>query len=239
VLTSVELEGGSSLGSQWQALDYWPRWISVSNRYGLTDFDGACRLLRLLKEVRDTLNFEGTVVVKIDDFSVQERLVAWVARLAGRGYKYPRQKPSLGEAYRHQRRRTDPQPAASWSGAHWRVTVSNATCTTADMWRARHPCGDTVVIKRAGEVIPVSIRHRAAPAGTEHGKCRRPAACGEPVVRTRAKWRSIASTACRPVGAFCGALCQPRSDGYRGLWYPQAELFVELGYLRDVATSIT
>ena len=89
----IDLDGGPELGSQWQALDYLRRLgfpVSKQNRR-FTDFEELVAHCEHWREVRDTLDFEADgLVIKIDDFGLQERLgaVGNAPRWAT-AYKYP------------------------------------------------------------------------------------------------------------------------------------------------------
>ncbi len=244
----VELEGGPRLGSQWQALDYLAQMgFPVSNQVQrFTDFDELVDYCVSWQEVRDTLNFEADgVVVKIDDFAVQERLgaVGSTPRWAV-AYKYP-----AAEAVTKVKRivinvgRTGTlNPGAELEPVRiGGVTVSSATLHNADYVAERDiRAGDTVVIKRAGEVIPQVLYPvlELRPPGTEPWQM--PAtcpACGEPVVRAEGE------VAVYCVNAACPAQLVRSVEHFvsrgamdiEGFGIRQAELFVQLGFVRDVA----
>jgi DNA ligase (NAD+) len=244
----VEVEGGPPLDSQWQALHYLAQMgfpVSDQNRR-FTDFEELVDYCVAWQAVRDTLNFEADgVVVKIDDFSVQERLgaVGSTPRWAV-AYKYP-----AAEAVTRVKRivvnvgRTGSlNPAAELEPVRiGGVTVSNATLHNADYVAERDIReGDTVVIKRAGEVIPQVLYPvlDLRPPGSEpwHMPAICPA-CGEPVVQTEGE------VAVYCVNAACPAQLVRSVEHFvsrgamdiEGFGIRQAELFVELGFLRDVA----
>jgi DNA ligase (NAD+) len=244
----VELKGGPRLGSQWQALDYLRQMgFPVNDQVQrFSDFDELVDYCVSWKEVRDTLNFEADgVVVKIDDYAVQERLgsVGSTPRWAV-AYKYP-----AAEAVTRVRRivinvgRTGTlNPAAELEPVRiGGVTVSNATLHNADYVAERDIReGDTVVIKRAGEVIPQVLYPVLDLRSPDSEPWQMPAtcpACGEPVERIEGE------VAVYCVNAACPAQLVRSVEHFvsrgamdiEGFGIRQAELFVERGFLRDVA----
>jgi DNA ligase (NAD+) len=121
------------------------------------------------------------------------------------------------------------------------VTVANATLHNEDYIRERDiRIGDRVLVKRAGEVIPQVVRSLAELRSGDERPFEMPRtcpACAEPVVRSEGE----AATYC--VNSACPAQLV-RSVEYfasrgamdiEGLGIKQAELFVRLGLVRDVA----
>jgi DNA ligase (NAD+) len=162
----VELEGGPPLGSQWDALDYLRQLgfpISDLNRR-FTDFEALVNHAMAWETEREKLNFEADgLVVKIDDFATQDRLGAvgnaprWAV-----AYKYPAPEAvtRLKRIVVNVGRTGSLNPAAELEPVRiGGVTVSNATLHNADYVAERDIReGDSVVVKRAGEVIPQVLR---------------------------------------------------------------------------------
>jgi DNA ligase (NAD+) len=244
----VILEGGPALDSQWRALDYLKQLgfpVSDQNRRYI-DFEALVAHCVAWREVRDTLNFEADgLVIKIDDLATQERLGAvgntprWAV-----AYKYPAPEAAtrLKRIVVSVGRTGSLTPAAELEPVRiGGVTVSNATLHNADYVAERDIReGDIVLVKRAGEVIPQVLGPvlEMRPPGTQPWQmpdhC---PACGEPVERAEGE----VATYC--VNAACPAQLV-RSVEYfvsrgtmdiEGFGIRQAELFVELGFLHDVA----
>ncbi len=243
----VEIEGGPALTSQWDALDYLRRLgfpVSDQNQR-FADFEELVAYAVAWEQVRETLNFEADgLVIKIDDFGTQDRLGAvgnaprWAV-----AYKYP----SPEAVTRVQRiivnvgRTGSLTPAAELEPVRiGGVTVSNATLHNADYVAERDIReGDMVVIKRAGEVIPQVLRPvlELRPPGTRPWQMpERCPVCGEPAERPEGE----VATYC--VNAACPAQLTRAVEHFvsrgamdiEGFGIRQAQLFVELGFVRDV-----
>jgi DNA ligase (NAD+) len=244
----VELEGGESLESQWQALNYlralgFP--VSDQNRK-FTDFDQVLDHCLAWEAVREGLNFEADgLVIKIDDLATQQRLGAvgnaprWAI-----AYKYPPQEAvtRLRRIVVNVGRTGSLTPGAELEPVRvGGVTVSNATLHNADYVRERDIReGDMVVVKRAGEVIPQVLAPvlEMRPADTRPWQMpTRCPVCGEPVERPEGEVAYYCVNAACPaqlVRAVEHFVSRGAMD-IEGFGIRQAELFVAKGYLRNVA----
>lgn len=244
----IDLDGGPELGSQWQALDYLRRLgfpVSKQNRR-FTDFDELVAHCEHWREVRDTLDFEADgLVIKIDDFGLQERLgaVGSAPRWAT-AYKYPSPEAAtrLRRIVVNVGRTGSLTPAAELEPVRiGGVTVSNATLHNADYVAERDIReGDMVVVKRAGEVIPQvlgPVLEMRPPDTRPWQMPDRCPVCGEPVEHPEGE------VAYYCVNAACPAQLVRSVEHFvsrgamdiEGFGIRQAEMFVELGFLKDVA----
>ena len=244
----VDLDGGPALSSQWETLDYLGQLgfpVSDQNRR-FTEFEELVAYAVGWEAVRETLNFEADgLVIKIDDFATQERLGAvgnaprWAI-----AYKYPAPEAvtRLQRIVVNVGRTGSLTPAADLEPVRiGGVTVSNATLHNADYIAERDIReGDMVIVKRAGEVIPQVLHPvlELRPPGTRPWQM--PAhcpVCGEPVEHPEGE------VAYYCVNAACPAQLVRSVEHFvsrgamdiEGFGIRQAELFVELGLLRDMA----
>jgi len=244
----VVVVDGAELDSQWDALD-------LLRRLGFP-VAGECARLATLDEVaafcaawperRETLPYETDgLVVKVDQRAYQERLGAvgnaprWAV-----AYKYPSTEvvTKLNAIGVNVGRTGVLMPYAELEPAQiGGVVVRNATLHNADYIRERDiRIGDSVVVKRAGEVIPQVLRPVPELRTGDEQVFELPAncpACGEKVVRLEDE----VATYC--VNSACPAQLV-RSVEYfvsrgamdiDGFGIRQAEQFVERGLIKDVA----
>ena len=244
----VEMEGGEPPRSQWETLAYLKRLgfpvAPQSRRF--TDFDEVVDYCLGWPAVRDTLNFETDgLVVKLDDFALQQRLgVVGNAPRGAVAYKLPSAEAvtRLVRIVVNVGRTGTLNPLAELEPVRiGGVTVSHATLHNADyVAELDIREGDTVVIKRAGEVIPQVLRPvlelRPADAQPWHMPDCCPA-CGEPVERESGE------VAYYCVNSACPAQLVRSIEHFvsrgamdiDGFGIRQAELFVSQGLIRDLA----
>jgi DNA ligase (NAD+) len=247
----VEIDGadGDAPASQWQALDYLRRLgfpVEARSRR-FTDFDDVLALVETWGEgERRQLPYEADgLVVKVDAFALQDRLgyVAKDPRWAV-AYKYPAEEAvtRLQDIKVNVGRTGTLNPYAVLEPVQvGGVTVTNATLHNADYIRDKDiRVGDMVAVKRAGEVIPQVLRPLVELRTGEERVWEMPErcpACGGDAVRVEGEAATYCvNSACpaqlvRGVEHFVGRSAMD----IEGFGIRQAELFVELGYLRDLA----
>jgi DNA ligase (NAD+) len=235
--------------TQWEALDYLRRLgfpVEPRDRL-LRDFDEVLELCgRWGSTERKELRYEADgLVIKINDFATQRSLgyVGKDPRWAI-AYKYPAEEAvtRLLEVKVNVGRTGTLNPYAVLEPVQvGGVTVTNATLHNEDYIRDNDiRVGDMVAVKRAGEVIPqvlrplVELRTGAERVWEMPQRC---PVCGAPAVRVSGE----AATYC--VNSACPAQLVRAIEHFvsrgamdiAGFGIRQAELFVELGLIRDLA----
>ncbi len=245
----VAIEGVDAPPTQWAALDTLRSlgFPVESRRWLFDDFDKLIEhCVAWGQTERPNLPYEADgLVIKINDFALHERLgfVGKDPRWAI-AYKYPAEEAVtrlLDIKIKVGRTGTLNPYAVLEPVQVGGVTVSSATLHNEDYIRDLDiRVGDTVAIKRAGEVIPQVLRPLVELRTGEERAWQMPdrcPACGEAAVRVEgeAAWYCV-NSACpaqlvRGVEHFVsrGAL------EIAGFGIKQAELFVELGFIRDLA----
>ncbi len=205
------LEGGTLPGSHYQRLMTFRSWgLPVSDRVTLcTGSENVLAFYHQVERDRPSLGFDiDGVVLKVDDIATQEEL-GFVARAPrwATAFKFPAQEQMTvlkGVEFQVGRTgaitpvaRLEPVLVAG-------VTVSNATLHNADeIERLGIRIGDTVVVRRAGDVIPqvVGVVESQRPADAQEvvfpAHC---PVCGSDVERIEGE----AVARCTG-GLFCGA----------------------------------
>ncbi|MBE8595967.1 NAD-dependent DNA ligase LigA [Xenorhabdus sp. BG5] len=205
------LEGGELPASHYERLMQFKRWgLPVNNNVKLCQ--GTQRVMDFYHDIeqkRPTLGFDiDGVVVKVDSLELQERL-GFVARAPrwATAFKFPAQEQiTIIRDVEFQVGRTGAiTPVARLEPVLVAgVTVSNATLHNADeIERLGLRIGDTVIIRRAGDVIPqvVGVVYENRPAETQEvifpAHC---PVCGSDIERVEGE----AVARCTG-GLFCGA----------------------------------
>ncbi|MCD9030158.1 NAD-dependent DNA ligase LigA [Luteimonas sp. Y-2-2-4F] len=212
-----------------------------------TGFDGLIAYYRRIGALRDTLPYDiDGVVYKLDRYD-QQRVLGFVSRAPrwALAHKYPAQEQTtVLRAIEIQIGRTGAAtPVARLEPVQVAgVTVTNATLHNADqIQRLDVREGDTVIVRRAGDVIPEIVRVIAErrPKGARPWSM--PAACpvcGSELVREEGE----AAYRCTG-GLACGAqrkeavrhFASRRAMDIEGLGEKQADALVEYGFVRSVA----
>lgn len=248
-IVALDGAGAEAPRTQWETLDYLRRLgfpVEVRDRI-FDDFDAVVAFCEMWGAgERKQLPYEADgLVIKINDFGTQARLgfVGKDPRWAV-AYKYPAEEAvtRLLEIRINVGRTGTLNPYAVLEPVQvGGVTVSSATLHNEDYVRDNDiRVGDMVAIKRAGEVIPqvlrpiVDLRTGAEQLWQMPERC---PACGTHATRVagEAAWYCV-NNACpaqlvRGVEHFVsrGAL------DIAGFGIKQAELFVELGFIEDLA----
>ncbi len=245
----VAIEGGPVLATQWEALNYLIRLgfpVERSQNRLFTDYDELEQYCLHWGEGRDKLSYEADgLVIKVNDFALQERLgyVGKDPRWAV-AYKYPSTEAvtRLLDIVVEVGRTGVLTPRAVLEPVYLGgVTVSSATLHNADYVAERDiRIGDTVVLKRAGEVIPQVLRALTELRTGQEQVWQMPErcpVCQAPVVRYPGE---VAYYCENPA---CPAQLVRRVEFFvsrgamdiAGFGARQAELFVKEGLIREVA----
>jgi DNA ligase (NAD+) len=188
------VEGGEAIGGQWQALDYMQRLgfpINPDSKRS-QDFEEVLHFIHRWMGQRDTLPYEADgVVVKVDDFAAQDMLgVVGNAPRWAIAYKFPAREATtkLLEIGVNVGRTGVLTPYAVLEPVNvGGVTVRQASLHNfEDMERKDIRAGDTVVIKRAGDVIPQVVKpilDLRPPDSRPYQLPQRCPSCGEAVVK--------------------------------------------------------
>ncbi|TDK22520.1 NAD-dependent DNA ligase LigA [Luteimonas aestuarii] len=216
-----------------------------------TGFDGLIAYFRRIGTARDSLPYDiDGVVYKLDDYD-QQRVMGFVSRAPrwALAHKFPAQEQStVLRAIEVQVGRTGAiTPVARLEPVQVAgVTVTNATLHNEDQIRRLDVReGDTVIVRRAGDVIPEVVRviEERRPAGTVEWSM--PATCpvcGSELVREEgaAAWRCTGGLTCsaqrkEAVRHFASR----RAMDIEGLGDKQAEALVEFGFVHSPADLYT
>jgi len=245
-LYQLLVDGGAALPEQWKALD-----ALVRMGFKVNPHRRLCRSFRELlayiqewERKRDSLEYEiDGIVVKVNDARLWAELgtTAKSPRWAV-AYKYPaRQATTQVVNIRAQVGRTGTlTPVADLEPVDvGGVTVSHATLHNLDeIERLGVKIGDTVLIQRAGEVIPQVVKVvKRASDGREFGIPKKCPVCGGDV------YRAEGEVAYRCVNAACPARLKEtllyfagrRAMNIDGLGDKLVDQLVDKGLVRDVA----
>ncbi|MGQ9489597.1 MAG: NAD-dependent DNA ligase LigA [Anaerolineae bacterium] len=247
----VALEGGGpeAPACQWDALDYLRRLgFPVERRNRLfTDFEALAGFVEWWGgEERRRLPYQADgLVIKVDDFGLQERLgyVGKDPRWAV-AYKYPSEEAvtRLLDIKVNVGRTGTLNPYAVLEPVQvGGVTVSNATLHNEDYIRDNDiRVGDMVAVKRAGEVIPQVLRPIVELRTGEERVWQMPQTCpvcGARAVRDpgEAAWYCINSACPAQLVRGVEHFVSRGAMDIAGFGIRQAELFVEKGFIHDLA----
>ncbi len=243
------VDGSRDVGSQWEALAYLRSLgFPVEQRARrFVDFDAVVQYVEEWGQVeRQRLPYEADgLVIKIDSFAMQARLgfVGKDPRWAV-AYKYPAQEAitRLLDIRVNVGRTGSLNPYAVLEPVVvGGVTVSQATLHNEDYVRELDiRIGDTVAVKRAGEVIPQVLR--VLPelrTGNEQAweMPRTCPACGQPVERVPGEAATYCVNSACPAQLVRGVehFVSRSAMDIDGFGIRQAELFVEAGLIQDLA----
>lgn len=249
VYNVVLLEGTDWMPeTQWQALAYlralgFP--VSDDSRR-FDDFEALVAFVEEWQPRRRELPFEvDGLVIKLDDFALQRRLgyVGKDPRWAV-AFKYPGEEAltRLLEIRVNVGRTGTINPYAVLEPVQvGGVTVQHATLHNYDYVRDNDiRVGDTVAVKRAGDVIPqvlrpmVELRNGSEQAWQMPDRC---PVCGDPVVQPEGEVAYYCTNSSCPAQLVRGVehFVSRGALDIEGFGIKQAELFVEKGYITDLA----
>jgi len=239
---------GVTLTTQWDSLQYLRRMgfpVNLDNRL-LPDFEQVVAYCHEWMKKRDTLTYEvDGVVVKINSLDIQEQLgVVGNAPRGAVAYKFPGREATtrLLDIGINVGRTGTLNPFAILEPVEvGGVIVKQAALhNEEDIHRKDIRIGDTVIVRRAGEVIPYVegpiVDLRSGEERMFHMPDRCPA-CGEPVVKPEGEVAHYC------VNAACPAQLVRRVEYFasrgamdiEGFGSRMAEQFVKAGLLKDVA----
>jgi DNA ligase (NAD+) len=245
----VEIGGGDvAPGGQWEALALlralgFP--VTAESRL-FNDFDALVDFVLAWEPQRHALPYETDgLVIKVDSFAVQQRLgfVGKDPRWAV-AYKYPSQEAAtrLLDIRVNVGRTGTINPYAVLAPVQvGGVTVQHATLHNYDYVRDNDiRIGDTVLVKRAGEVIPqvlgpvVDMRTGEERIWQMPERC---PVCGEPVTQSEGEVAYYCTNSACPAQLVRGVehFVGRGAMDIEGFGIRQAELFVDKGYIRDLA----
>jgi DNA ligase (NAD+) len=241
------VEGGEQVRSQWGALDYVRRLGFPVNPdiHHSRDFEEVLDFIHQWMEQRDRLPYEADgVVVKVDDFATQELLgVVGNAPRWAIAYKFPAREATtqLLKIEVNVGRTGVLTPYAVLEPVNvGGVVVRQATLHNfEDLARKDIRVGDTVVIKRAGDVIPQVVKpilDLRPPDSQPYRLPERCPSCGEPVVKPEDE------VAVYCVNAACPAQLVRRVEYFvsrgamdiEGFGIKIAEQLIQEGLIQDV-----
>jgi DNA ligase (NAD+) len=239
---------GVTLDTQWDALNYLRRlgFPAAENIQRCADLNQALALYESWLEERDALNYDADgVVIKVDSFAQQETLgeVGHAPRWAV-AYKFPAQEgvTKLLQIGINVGRTGTLNPYAVLEPVQiGGVTIRNATLhNEEDIHRKDIREGDTVIVKRAGDVIPQVVAPVKELRAGEEKVFHMPKSCpicGQPVVKPEEEVMHYC------INASCPAQLVGRVEHFasrgamdiEGFGTRLAQSFVDKGLLQDVA----
>ncbi|MEA3338115.1 MAG: NAD-dependent DNA ligase LigA [Chloroflexota bacterium] len=219
--------------------------VSDQNRR-FSDFEELIAYVKKWETVRHELAYEvDGLVIKLDDFALHDQLgVAGKDPRWAVAYKYPAEEAITRlQAIEVNVGRTGTiNPYAVLEPVQVSgVTVQHATLHNMDYIRDNDiRVGDTVVVKRAGEVIPqvlrpvVELRSGDEIVWEMPDRC---PVCGGPVVQPEGEVAFYCTNSACPAQLVRGVehFVSRGAMDIEGFGIRQAELFVDLGYIEDLA----